>query len=285
MNKIPTLNQDGYSVRGCNIIYAPKGQAGEYSRLAANPYDGCGHKCRYCYVPAVRHITRAEFDAGAEERASYLQRLVKDARKYQELGIREQVLLCFTTDPYHPFETSLTRSTIEVLIEHGLDFCTLTKGGGRALRDLDLFRPERDAFASSLTLLDDAASRKWEPDAALPADRIATLKRFSEAGIYTWVSLEPVIVPEVTLEIIRLTHPFVKLFKVGRMNYNPLTKSINWKEFTDRARDVLAPTSSDYYFKEDLQPHLPVGYRNDKYRPQRRELPVINAQMMRGDGH
>jgi DNA repair photolyase len=55
------LNDDGYSVKGCSYIYAPKGQAGEYARLAANPYRGCGHKCAYCYVPQVLRMDLQQF--------------------------------------------------------------------------------------------------------------------------------------------------------------------------------------------------------------------------------
>jgi hypothetical protein len=40
--KLPTLNPDGTSVKGCIYIYAPRGQAGEYAPLATNPYRGCG---------------------------------------------------------------------------------------------------------------------------------------------------------------------------------------------------------------------------------------------------
>lgn len=272
----PQLNPDGYSVRNCNIIYAPKGQAGEYSRLATNPYRGCGHKCVYCYVPAAIHMPRAEFDAGAVPRKDFVERLIKDARKYQELGIREQVMLSFTTDPYHPGDTALTRETLLVLMTYGLDFCTLTKGGSRALRDIDLFRPDRDAFASTLTTLDEEVARKWERDAALPGDRIQTLKKFHDAGIYTWVSLEPVYDTEATLEIIKQTHSFVNLFKVGRINYSGLTRKIDWRAFTERVLDALKYCGSDYYIKRDLQPYLPEGYRNELYRPQRRELPVLN---------
>jgi len=270
-NKIamkPTLNADGYSVKNCSIIYAPAGQAGEYARLATNMYRGCGHKCFYCYVPSVLKMSRAEFDAGAKDRAIYREQLPKDARKYQSLGITEQVLLCFTTDPYHPFDTSLTRETIQTLIQHGMAFCTLTKGGSRALRDLDLFRPDRDAFASSLTLLDEATSMRMEAGAASPADRIETLKRFHEAGLYTWVSLEPVIDPDVTLEIIRQTHTFVDLYKIGRINYSTLTKRTDWKAFTKQVIELLAETGNDHYIKEDLQQYLPTDYVNVKYRRQ-----------------
>lgn len=264
----PQLNPDGYSVKGCSMIYAPAGQAGEYAKLATNPYRGCGHKCLYCYVPSVLRMTREEFDAGAVPRTDFLTKLKKDAVKYEALGIREQVMLSFTTDPYHPGDTSLTRLTLETLREYGLSFCTLTKGGTRALRDLDLFDPEYDAFASTLTSLDDSVSRKWESDAALPGDRIEALSKFHDDGIYTWVSLEPVLDVEATLAIIRRTHSFVNLYKVGRINYSGLTKKIDWREFTERVIELLAQTKSDHYIKQDLQPYLPSGYVNVKYRNQ-----------------
>lgn len=187
--KQPIINPDGYSVKGCNIIYAPKGQAGEYAPLATNPYRGCGHKCAYCYVPLVLKMKRTEFDSRATPRENFLEKLKKDAVKYQILGISEQVMLSFTTDPYHRFNNSLTRNVLIELQKYGLSFCTLTKGGSRALRDIDLFRPNKDAFASTLTSLDDDFSLKWERKAALPKDRIKTLKKFHKAGIFTWVSL------------------------------------------------------------------------------------------------
>ena len=201
-NTTAEFNEDGYSVKGCTYIYAPKGQAGEYSPLATNPYRGCGHKCSYCYVPQVIKMDRAEFDAGAIPRPDFLKNLTKDALKYQALGSDGQVMLSFTTDPFNPFDRSLTRPTIEILKAHGLGFCTLTKGGSRALEYLDLFRPEHDAFASTLTSLDDKFSKLWERGAALPGDRMDTLKKFHEAGIFTWVSCEPTLDVEATLAII-----------------------------------------------------------------------------------
>lgn len=264
----PTLNPDGVSVKGCHLIYAPRGQAGEYAPLSTNPYRGCGHKCAYCYVPNVLRMARVEFDAGAVPRHDFVRQLTREAEKYRALGVTEQVMLSFTTDPYHPGDNSLTRETLRVLIDHGLGMCTLTKGAGRALRDLDLFRPTRDAFASTLTSLDADFSRQWERGAALPADRIETLRRFHEAGIFTWVSLEPVLDTEATLQIIRETHRFVDLFKVGRVNYVGLTKTTDWERFTGDVLDVLRETGARHYIKRDLQPYLPDGYPNPLRVPQ-----------------
>ena len=129
------------------------------------------------------------------------------------------MLLSFTSDPYHRGDTSVTRTTLKILIKRGLAFCTLSKGGTRALRDLDLFRPKRDAFACTLTSLDDRFSKKWERNAALPGDRIKTLRKFHDAGIFTWVSLEPTLDVKSSLALVEATHEFVDLFKVGRTNY------------------------------------------------------------------
>jgi DNA repair photolyase len=277
---MPELNPDGVSVKGCSLIYAPAGQAGEYSPLATNPYRGCGHKCAYCYVPGVLRMDRQTFDAGAVERPGFLASLEKEARKYQTLGVTAQVMLSFTTDPYHPGETKLTRQTLDCLQAHGLGICTLTKGGSRALRDLGIFRPIRDAFASTLTSLNSEFSLKWERDAALPQDRIDTLRAFHDAGIFTWVSLEPVLDTAATLEIIRQTHAFVDLYKIGRVNYVGLTKTTDWKQFAADVLAVLADTGAHYYIKRDLQPYLPAGYANpmrvDQFR--REQFPILEAR-------
>lgn len=262
--RLPKFNEDGYSIKGCSYTYAPKGQAGEYSRLAANPYKGCGHGCKYCYVPEkiLRSMSRAEFNANAVPRPNFIPNLMKDAKKYQAVGSTEQVMLSFTTDVCNPFDRSLTRPTIEVLKAHGLGFCILTKGGSRALEYLPLFRPDRDAFASTLTSLDDSFSKLWEPGAALPGDRVDTLKKFHAAGIYTWVSLEPTLDTDSSLQIIQETHKFVDLYKIGRVNYLPMTKTTDWESYTHAMMDLCKTLGVKHYFKKDLQPYLPAGYVN-----------------------
>ena len=203
---------------------------------------------------------RSEFDAGAVPRKNFIQRLKRDARKYQALKIAEQVMFSFTTDVYNPFNTSLTRSAIEILIEHGLAFCVLTKGGTRALADIDLYRPDRDAFASTLTSLDDGFSRKWEPMAALPADWLAALRAFHERGIFTWVSLEPTLDIEHSLAVVEATHQFVDLYKVGRANYlKELTKTLDWKTYTLRMVDALNRLGKKYYINAICSPTCPLG--------------------------
>ncbi len=251
------------AIKGCSIIYAPSGQAGEYAPLATNPYRGCGHACAYCYVPLVTKQDRKEFDAGAVLRKDWFTRLEKDARKYEAAGITEQVMLSFTTDPYHLGNTEPTRTTLVVLAAHGLAFCTLTKGGTRALRDLPLFRRDRDAFASTMTSLDDRFSQKWERRAALPGDRMKALQGFHDAGIFTWVSLEPTLDVENSLAVLEATHGFVDLYKIGRANYlKEITRTTDWRDYILRMIGLCQRLGVRHYIKKDLQPYLPFGYDN-----------------------
>jgi len=259
----PIINPDGVSIKGCGYIYAPSGQAGEYAALALNPYRGCGHGCTYCYVPLITKQPRQEFDAAAVLRPKFFEGLRKDALKYRAAGITEQVMISFTSDPYHLGDTSPTILSLEILIEHGLGFCTLTKGGTRALRDLALFRQNRDAFACTLTTLKDDFSLKWERKAALPADRIKALRAFHEAGIFTWVSLEPTLDVDHSRDVVLATHKFVDLYKVGRANYVPtIIKTTDWAAYTARMIELFNYLGARHYIKRDLQRFLPLGYMN-----------------------
>lgn len=261
-------------VKGADVIYRPRGNAGEYAALATNPYKGCGHQCLYCYVPAATHMDRPTFDAGAVPREDFPERLVKDVARYRAAGVcdghpADQVFITFSSDPYHPGDTLHTCRTMRRLIEGGMSFCTLSKGGTRALPRMAMYRPNRDAYAASLTSLDERFSRKWERKAQPPEDRIAALRAFHEAGIFTWVSIEPTLDVEHSLAVIEATAPFVDLYKVGRANYlKEITRTTDWRDYTLRAIDLLARLGRSHYIKRDLQAYLPPRYHNPLRVPQ-----------------
>lgn len=241
-----------------SVIYQPAGRAGEYAEWACNIYSGCAHACHYCYAPGATRKTRDDFEQ-AGPRPKFFESLEKDAAKLA--GLKKRVLLCFTCDPYQPLEGELqhTRRTIEILQAHDINVQVLTKGGQRALRDLDLLTAGNNAYAATLTCLSNKMSTKWEPEAALPTNRIATLQRFHEVGIETWVSLEPVLDPVAALDIIGATCEFVDYYKVGKLNYEgklpPRLRSqvagIDWSQF---AVEVVAMLE-EYGYERCYQPH------------------------------
>lgn len=252
-------------IRGADVIYRPAGNAGEYAPLATNPWKGCGHGCKYCYVPNATHIDRNLFNEAAVLRQDYFERLIPDLKRHQHLsgGAAEQIFITFSSDPFHLGDLRPTQKVMHALQIAGLAFCTLSKGGSRALPFIREYRPDRDAYACTLTSLDDRFSTKWEPKAALPGDRIATLKKFYDADVFTWVSLEPTLDVEASLAIVEATHGFVDLFKIGRANYcQEITRTTDWRTYTLRMVDLCQKLGVRHYVKKDLQKWLPEGYEN-----------------------
>ena len=229
----------------------PKGKAQEYSDLALNLYTGCSHGCHYCYAHKVLHKKPIEFHANVQPRKDILKKIAKEA----PLHTGKEVFLCFTCDPYGPeMDTMTTREAIRILHNAGVGVNILTKGGMRLLRDMDLLKkhPDLSRVGATLTFLDMQHSLTWEPHAAVPSQRLAMLNMAHGYGIRTWASLEPVIDPKQTLELIRKSAPFVDHYKVGRWNYDKRANEIDWAKFLREVTALLESLGKDYYIKKDL---------------------------------
>ena len=75
-------------------------------------------------------------------------------------------------------------------------------------------------------------------------------------GIKTWVSLEPVLMPAASLAMIHLLNDMVDHWKVGKLNYHPRAKEIDWHQFASEVKRVLDGHGCDYYIKKDLAAYL-----------------------------
>ncbi|MDF0594298.1 radical SAM protein [Methanotrichaceae archaeon M04Ac] len=234
-------------------IYRPKGAAAEYAKYALNLYRGCGHGCVYCYNKDL-------FNGNPSDRVnkSSLDAIGADLQDMDAAGEKGPVHLSFVGDPCDLTRgEDDTRAVLELFHKSKVNFQVLTKGGTKAARDFDLYRPG-DLFACTLTFIDPEKSKTWEPGAALPDDRLRALEEAHKRGIETWASLEPVIEPEETLELIRRSHKFVDHFKVGRWNHDKRADEIDWHKFTAEAVALLDSLGCDYYIKDGLRRYLPA---------------------------
>lgn len=245
-----------------NPLYRPFGKALEYCEYAVNLYTGCAHDCTYCYVPSVLHVALADFHAKVEPRHRVLESLERQLRKLHPYsgnmfkttgdGSRGKVLFCFTCDPYPVGDNITTREAIKIVGDFGYTPVVLTKGGNRAVRDFDLLKKYGGQFGATLTFYDFKLSRQQEPLAALPMERIEALREAHVSGIFTWVSLEPVIDPDQTYQLIGATRGFVDHYKIGKLNYRQV--DVDWRTFVAEAKKRLE--GKDVYWKESLREYL-----------------------------
>jgi DNA repair photolyase len=255
------------------IIYEPRGRAAEYAKLAASGYRYCNHGCRYCFNPLAQHCTAEEFTKPVV-RQGVLALFEKDCKELAAAGDQREILLSFSTDPYNELEDRyhVTREMINILNKHGLHFTLLTKGK-RPLRDIELLlqRPDLCRFGTTLTFRVDKDQLLWEPGAAPWRERVDALYQAHENGIRTWVSMEPVIYPIQTTDLISTVAGFVDEFRIGKFNHTPALQpfmdSIGYIPPTDAelilfvksAKILLDGYHCRYIFKKDLQPYLPGG--------------------------
>lgn len=238
-----------------NVVYEPKGRAREYSELACNLYRGCTHGCRYCYAPACMRTTGKKWHAIAEPRMGILKLLERDSQRLK--GDTRFILFSFLSDPYQPLERTerLTRQALEIVSKQRLNNQVLTKGhADLIMEDLDLMKTAQTQLGITLCFSDDNIRKHWEPNASTVDNRLATLKAAHKSGIFTWVSLEPVIDPIQALDVIHKAHKYVRFWKVGKLNHmKAVEQGVDWGKFLCDVEKLLTKLGAKYYIKNDLR--------------------------------
>lgn len=229
-------------------IHETTGKLAEFAPLALPLYSDCDHNCIYCAGPQeCRNRVQP-----MEPPKDLLKALARDVEILRESEDDREILIGCPGDPYQPLEAdlSITRRAIEILIDAGLTFTVLTKGGTLAVRDFDLLEGYPNAsFGSNLIFISQDDADRWEPGAPTISDRIDAIGQARERGIRTWVSLEPVIDSAQILELIRELHSIVDLW---RLVIDP-----NWKDFREDAIALLDSFDAEYHIN-GAPPRIPT---------------------------
>ena len=160
---------------------------------AVNPYIGCAHACTYCYAKFMtRWYHKGEkWGSFVDVKKNAKECLLRDVKKRRK-GV---ILFSSVTDAYQPAEKKygLTRSLLEVLVEHDFPVDILTKSS-LVTRDIDLLgRFDEVEVGFTLTAFDERVRRSFEPGASPIQERLDALKLFSNAGIPTYAFLGPLL--------------------------------------------------------------------------------------------
>lgn len=234
-------------------IYEPAGRAREYSPLALNYFKGCDNGCKYCYVPNMLGRFNSTYNHETVIKPLDFSLLEKSARKMQ--GCEKQILLSFTGDPYCNAENGETAKVLEILNFYNHKVAILTKNPSKAIKDIELFKKFGDRFkiGSTLTFDNDSDSLLWEKGAELPMQRIIALNTFAKTGIKTWASLEPVIYPEQSINLLIEISKWINHVRIGKLNnYKGLDKKTDWSKFIFDVTRICRDNSTPFYIKKDL---------------------------------
>lgn len=204
-------------------LYQPSGKAAEYSSWAVNFYTGCSNDCEYCYCKrgVLSHVwnnkPRLKKCFKDEKRAFevFMDELLKNLEDVRKKGI----LFSFTTDPMLEETKDLTLSSAEFALHNDVPVKILTKCAywvnDKCFIEYlsnSILNLKRDKIAFGFTL---TGADELEPNASSHSARISAMKELHQIGFRTWASIEPVINPITTLQIIQHTKDFCDEYKVG----------------------------------------------------------------------
>lgn len=256
-----------------NVFDPPLGWAYKFSPLALRIYEGCDVNCVFCGL--LRNVgTRVPGDV--QPIPGFRKRL---PRELARRSITRQVLVGYPGDPYCHAETRLyghARFALDVLHEYQVPVAILTRMGTAALRDLGRFATMHCKVGAVLACDNPKDSREWEPDAALPADRIAMLRRLKDAGVHTWACLEPVGDTAQTLALIDRTHTFVDEYRISMPLQIDHRIPIDKQRFAGDVVDRLRGYGKPFYITESLQEYVP-GLRTCEIDPDHLTLAMETA--------
>jgi DNA repair photolyase len=210
----------------------------------------------YCYVPQILGKFSSDYKhSDVKIKDSVLTEIEASAKKFRNTD--KQVLLSFTGDPYCNLntETKTTREVLLILLKYNIPVSILTKGGTRCLEDLDVFEKFNDRIKIGFTLTFDNEKQSLlnEPGAAVTHNRIEALKTLHKNGIKTWVSIEPVVLPEQSLHLMEMAMPYTDHFRIGKLNhYRNYEKGIDWTRFLDDSVKLMRKHDKPFYIKNDL---------------------------------
>ena len=186
-----------------------------------NPYIGCQHGCIYCYAEFMKRFT----DHGGDNWGDFL-----DIKSFSTEKIKPEkyddktILISSVTDPYIPLELKYknTRKILKHLIGTKANISILTKSRF-AERDIDLFkRFENIEVGISICSLNEDFTRKIEPLASKPKERLALIGNLHRNGIKTYIFISPFF-PHITKfqEIIENTMDFTDSYMFENLNFRP----------------------------------------------------------------
>lgn len=278
IEQILTITSGIRKIRRKTLLYETKV---EYGNWTINHIVGCKHGCKF---PCYAMMMAKKFGWVKDYEDWRKPRIVENALELLEKEIPKNknkinfVHLCFMSDPFMydyekqdlvPEIKSMTLKIIEKLNREGIKVTTLTKGiYPDEILDTDKFSPENE-YGITLVSLNDEFKREFEPFSAPYEARIDSLKRLSDNGLETWVSIEPYPTPCLDKQagnILNLLEKisFVDKIIFGKLNYRRLSEAkINsdkiWRNNNDFYKAMAHEVINFCKKNNNIKYHIKLG--------------------------
>ncbi len=154
-------------------------------KYSLNPYTGCGHACRYCYITS--YIPNP-FNPRLKD--NIVKRLRIDLKTLPKGSI---IAISYSSDPYTPPEGKIRimPKILSLISLFDVKVLIATKGV-LVLRDIDLIKKVGNVVSMTITTLDKSLAKKLEPNAPTPNARVRVLEKLVNNGVNVSLRIDPI---------------------------------------------------------------------------------------------
>ena len=221
------------------------------SDYVINPYVGCTHGCKYCYASFMKHFTGHD-----EKWGEFID--IKSCNKKIDLKkiSGKNVFLSSVTDCYNELEEKycITRNILEQLQYSDCNLSISTKSK-LILRDIDILKKMKNLTVSlSINTLDEKFRSDMD-NASSINERLETLRKLHENGIYTILFMSPIF-PYITewKKIIEISKDFVDEYWFENLNLRGSYKKeileyikTNYSKLYDSYVEIYVKNKDEYW--------------------------------------
>ncbi|MDW8056270.1 MAG: radical SAM protein [Elusimicrobiota bacterium] len=220
-----------------------------------NPYIGCAHQCRYCYVQAEKYSKGNETNS-VKVKINILNVLIKNIARYVRDDKYSQgvIYLGTSSDPYQLAEKEfrISYKILCFLLENTNYNIHIFTKSDLILEDISLFKRYRDRINISITIItdDEMLKKIFEPFSSSVNERLNCIKKLTNEGINCGCSIMPIL-PYIT-DSEKALDSLLRKLKQHNCSY------IWWDYLTLRENitNIPKPSQKQIYFDLLLQ-HFP----------------------------
>lgn len=180
-----------------------------------NPYLGCQHQCRYCYVQAEKY-SKGRDVFSTQIKYNIIDVLIKELAHYTRIYQQGIIYLGTSSDPYQPAEKeyNLTHKILSLIFNHtpyNIHIFTKSKD---VEKDIDLFKKFKNRINISITIItiDKKIKEIFEPNSCSIEERLECIRKLNMENIAAGCAMMPVL-PYITDNDEHLEKLFIQLKK------------------------------------------------------------------------